>query len=104
MTVKQLKVIDHNRHPDLKFIFFLIFINSLWDLGKGLTYIAWRQLITTCISYFQIDQTIKDVGLEDQKDTFAKDLSGGQKRKLSVAIALIGDPKVGVCTYTSHHC
>lgn len=43
---------------------------------------------------FQINQTIKDVGLEDQKDTFAKDLSGGQKRKLSVAISLIGDPKV----------
>ncbi|XP_056019371.1 cholesterol transporter ABCA5-like isoform X3 [Ostrea edulis] len=42
----------------------------------------------------RIDQTIKDVGLEDQKDTFAKDLSGGQMRKLSVAIAIVGDPKI----------
>lgn len=49
---------------------------------------------------FQINQTIKDVGLEDQKDTFAKDLSGGQKRKLSVAISLIGDPKVARSVYT----
>ncbi|XP_013398468.1 ATP-binding cassette sub-family A member 5-like [Lingula anatina] len=32
--------------------------------------------------------------LEDQVHTFAKDLSGGQRRKLSVGIALIGDPKV----------
>lgn len=48
----------------------------------------------------QINQTIKDVGLEDQKDTFAKDLSGGQKRKLSVAISLIGDPKVARSVYT----
>lgn len=47
----------------------------------------------------QINQTIKDVGLEDQKDTFAKDLSGGQKRKLSVAISLIGDPKVARSVY-----
>ncbi|XP_064640640.1 cholesterol transporter ABCA5-like isoform X2 [Lineus longissimus] len=37
---------------------------------------------------------LDDVGLGDKADAFAKDLSGGQKRKLSVAIALIGDPKV----------
>jgi ABC-type multidrug transport system ATPase subunit len=46
------------------------------------------------MTIFQIDETIKDVGLEDQRNTFAKDLSGGQMRKLSVAIAIIGDPKV----------
>jgi ABC-type polar amino acid transport system ATPase subunit len=34
------------------------------------------------------------VGLKDQDNVFAMNLSGGQKRKLSVAIALIGDPKV----------
>ncbi len=30
----------------------------------------------------------------EKKDTRADKLSGGQKRKLSVAIALIGNPKV----------
>lgn len=44
--------------------------------------------------FFQIKQILNDVGLLDQDDTFALNLSGGQKRKLSVAIALIGDPKV----------
>ena len=37
---------------------------------------------------------IIEVSLEEKKDTVAKLLSGGQKRKLSVGIALIGDPKI----------
>lgn len=37
---------------------------------------------------------LKDVDLDDKSSTLSKDLSGGQKRKLCVAIALIGDPKV----------
>ena len=32
--------------------------------------------------------------MEEKKDFLTKDLSGGQKRKLCVGIALIGDPKV----------
>jgi len=41
-----------------------------------------------------VNRLLKDVDLVDQMDTLAKDLSGGQKRKLSVGMALIGDPKV----------
>ena len=37
---------------------------------------------------------IIEVSLEEKKDAVAKLLSGGQKRKLSVGIALIGDPKI----------
>ncbi|XP_059141166.1 ABC-type organic anion transporter ABCA8B-like isoform X1 [Physella acuta] len=42
----------------------------------------------------RIESALKEVDLSDQAHTFAKNLSGGQKRKLSVAIALIGDPKL----------
>ncbi|GFO31427.1 ATP-binding cassette sub-family a member 5, partial [Plakobranchus ocellatus] len=46
----------------------------------------------------QIDKTIEkalqDVDLVSHSNTLAENLSGGQKRKLSVAIALIGDPKL----------
>ena len=41
-----------------------------------------------------VEKAIADVDLQHQMDTYSKDLSGGQKRKLSVAIALIGDPKL----------
>ncbi len=37
---------------------------------------------------------LTDIDLTDKADTVAADLSGGQKRKLSVGVALIGDPKI----------
>jgi ABC-type multidrug transport system ATPase subunit len=38
----------------------------------------------------QIDKLIKDSGLEEKKDCLAFQLSGGNKRKLSVCISLVG--------------
>jgi ABC-type multidrug transport system ATPase subunit len=41
-----------------------------------------------------IDQAIRDVALFEKRNTQSKRLSGGQKRKLSVAIAFCGGSKV----------
>jgi ABC-2 type transport system ATP-binding protein len=41
-----------------------------------------------------VDDTIALVGLSDKTDVLAHDLSGGQRRRLDVALALIGDPEV----------
>ncbi|XP_073948704.1 LOW QUALITY PROTEIN: cholesterol transporter ABCA5-like [Choristoneura fumiferana] len=41
-----------------------------------------------------INKAMVDVGLSEQAGVFSKHLSGGQKRKLSIAIACIGDPKI----------
>ena len=35
-----------------------------------------------------------DIDLTDKAEQMVKTLSGGQKRKLSVGVALIGDPKL----------
>ena len=43
--------------------------------------------------YSTISQLLIDVGLSEKKDVFADALSGGMKRKLCLAIALIGNPK-----------
>jgi len=42
----------------------------------------------------EINDLLKQVDLYSKRDTIAKDLSGGMKRKLQLAVALIGDPKV----------
>jgi len=41
----------------------------------------------------EIDELIENVGLNEYRNTMAKNLSGGSKRKLSVAIALCGNSK-----------
>eukprot|EP00538_Stauroneis_constricta_P006033 CAMPEP_0119570644 /NCGR_PEP_ID=MMETSP1352-20130426/43716_1 /TAXON_ID=265584 /ORGANISM="Stauroneis constricta, Strain CCMP1120" /LENGTH=1964 /DNA_ID=CAMNT_0007620313 /DNA_START=556 /DNA_END=6450 /DNA_ORIENTATION=+ len=41
----------------------------------------------------KISQSIEDVALHEKRNTFSKNLSGGMKRKLSVAIAFCGDSK-----------
>jgi len=41
-----------------------------------------------------IDEAIQDVALSDKRNTLSKHLSGGMKRKLSVAIAFSGGSKV----------
>lgn len=41
----------------------------------------------------KVRQSIEDVALLEKRDTFSKNLSGGMKRKLSVAIAFCGDSK-----------
>ena len=42
----------------------------------------------------EVDKSINDFQLNEIKDIVIKDLSAGQKRQLSVAIALIGGSKV----------
>lgn len=42
----------------------------------------------------EVGDALDSVGLADQKLVQSAKLSGGQKRKLSVAIAIIGDPKI----------
>merc|ERR1711988_931942 len=41
-----------------------------------------------------IEHIISEVGLTEKRDVFARALSGGMKRKLCLAMALIGSPRV----------
>jgi ABC-2 type transport system ATP-binding protein len=41
-----------------------------------------------------IDDTIALVGLEERRDAIGAQLSGGQRRRLDVALALVGDPEL----------
>jgi len=41
-----------------------------------------------------IDELIELVGLEEKRDTLVRSLSGGQRRRLDLGLALVGDPEL----------
>lgn len=41
-----------------------------------------------------VSKILQEVGLEEAKSVLSKDLSGGMRRRLSLAMALVGDPQV----------
>ncbi|XP_069698967.1 cholesterol transporter ABCA5-like isoform X2 [Periplaneta americana] len=86
----------------------------LFDLltpREHLEFFAAVRGIPSSLIEFEVSKTLRDIDLVDKANTFAKHLSGGQKRKLSVGIAVIGDPKIiildeptaGVDPYSRRH-
>ena len=57
-----------------------------------------RECLQLYAGYYEkprdIDDTIALAGLEAKADTLGDELSGGQRRRLDVALALIGDPEL----------
>ena len=57
-----------------------------------------RECLSLYAGYYaaprDIDETIALVGLDEKADTLGDHLSGGQRRRLDVALALIGDPEL----------
>jgi ABC-2 type transport system ATP-binding protein len=61
-------------------------------------YITARELISLWAAYYphsrNVDEVIELVGLDDKRNERVKRLSGGQKRRLDLALGIVGDPEL----------
>jgi ABC-2 type transport system ATP-binding protein len=57
-----------------------------------------RELVSQFATYYRnprpVDETIDLVGLEEKRDARVGSLSGGQRRRVDVAVGIIGDPEL----------
>mmetsp|Transcript_24374 Transcript_24374/g.37578 ORF Transcript_24374/g.37578 Transcript_24374/m.37578 type:complete len:1959 (-) Transcript_24374:259-6135(-) len=68
--------------------------DCLFDLLNVQEHIEFFAMLKGSYSKENVEKTMKDVALYEKRFTPSKNLSGGMKRKLSVAIAFCGDSKV----------
>ena len=54
----------------------------------------WAQLFDRTLTKKEIDDLISTVGLSDRAETLAMNLSGGEKRRLGIAMSLVGRPQL----------
>ena len=61
-------------------------------------YLTVRETLSMYAHYFEhprsVDELIEIVGLEEKRDSRVTKLSGGQQRRLDLAIGLVGDPEL----------
>ncbi len=54
----------------------------------------WAQLFNRTLEKDEVAKLIETVGLSSRADTFALNLSGGEKRRLGIAMSLVGRPEL----------
>ena len=80
------------RREDIGFVF------QFYNLIQNLTAIENVELATEiCKDSLDIEEVIKKVGLEDRKNNFPSQLSGGEQQRVAIARAIAKNPKLLLC-------
>ena len=74
------------------------FVFQFYNLVPNLTAKENVELATQISQYpLDVDQTMRAVGLEERKDNFPSQLSGGEQQRVAIARALAKNPKLLLC-------
>ena len=80
------------RREDIGFVF------QFYNLVQNLTALENVELaLQICKDPLDAATVLKDVGLEDRKDNFPAQLSGGEQQRVAIARALAKNPKLMLC-------
>ncbi|MEA4874084.1 ABC transporter ATP-binding protein [Anaerorhabdus sp.] len=86
------KELTNYRRYDIGFVF------QFYNLVQNLTAKENVELATQiCKNPLDVDLTIKQVGLEERKNNFPSQLSGGEQQRVAIARALAKNPKLLLC-------
>lgn len=89
MNEKQLT--DYRRY-DIGFVF------QFYNLVQNLTALENVELATQiCKNPLDVNLTVEQVGLQDRKNNFPSQLSGGEQQRVAIARALAKNPKLLLC-------
>lgn len=85
------QLVEYRRY-DIGFVF------QFYNLVQNLTAIENVELATQiCKHPFDPETVLKQVGLENRRDNFPSQLSGGEQQRVSIARALAKNPKILLC-------
>lgn len=80
------------RRYDIGFVF------QFYNLVQNLNTIENIELATQiCKNPLNPEEVLKEVGLEDRRDNFPSQLSGGEQQRVSIARAIAKNPKILLC-------
>jgi ABC-type multidrug transport system ATPase subunit len=63
-------------------------------VGEHLYFYARLKGVVAADERIAVERALKSVSLQSFENRLTKGLSGGERRRLSIAISLLGDPKV----------
>lgn len=85
------ELINYRRH-DIGFVF------QFYNLVQNLTAVENVELASQiCKNPLEADYVMKEVGLEDRKNNFPAQLSGGEQQRVAIARAIAKNPKILLC-------